>query len=227
MASRRNRPVEKPQIESKFLIYLAFLIILGALWLFLSIMGVDLGFLRVEGTDNLYILLGVAVLGLCAEVFADIRYTDAVFSFVDKRPSPLRYVPLLGIMTVFYPIYRIFSFVILAVGTLCTLAAFTPLISMFGVRFLLQAPGVFAITAFTCYSLYFILRGIATLRIKSKVVQLHDRLGGEGASGTSLLRGLFYLLPIARTLPMLQDANFIRTVKIMRLESKKQDQGEY
>ena len=227
MPSRRNKPVEKPQIESKFLVYIGLLVIFGSLGLFIFIMGADFGFFSIEGTDNPFILLGIVALGLGVEVFADIRYTNSIFSFTNKRPSPLRFVPILGIMTVYYPVYRKISLALLGIGTLCILIAFTPLIALFGITFMLQAPVVLATTAFICYSLYFILRGVATLKIKSKVVQLHNDLGGEGASGPSFLRGLFYFSPIARTLPMLQDANFIKTVELMKRDSQKQDRGEY
>ena len=227
MSNRRNKPVEKPQIESKFLVYIGLLVIFGSLGFFIFIMGADFGFFSIEGTDNPFILLGVAALGFAVEVFADIRYTNSIFSFTKKRPSPLRFVPMLGIMTIYYPIYRKISIALLGVGTLCILVAFTPLISLFGVAFMLQAPVALATTAFVCYSLYFVLRGVVTLKIKSKTVRLHNNLGGEGASGTSFLRGLFYFFPIARTLPMLQDANFIKTVELMKRESQKQDEGEY
>jgi len=227
MAKRRDKVVEKPQIESKFLVYIGFLTIFGALGFFIFIMGADFGFFSIEGTDNPFILLGIVVLGLWVEVFADVRYTNAIFSFTNKRSNPLRFIPILGIMTVYYPIYRKLSLVLLVVGILAIIVAFTPLIGLFGITFLLEAPMILATMAFICFSSYFILRGIATIKIKSKVVDLHNKLGGEGASGTTFLRGLFYFFPIARTLPMLQDASFIKTVELMKRDSQKQDQGEY
>jgi len=225
--SRRNKSVEKPQIEGKFLVYIGLLVIFGSLVFFIFLMGADFGFFSIQSRSNPFILLGLAGLGLATEVFADIRYTNSIFRLANKKPSPLRFIPMFGIMTVYYPIERMISLVLLGVGVLCVLIAFTPLISLFGVNFLLQAPFILATTAFICFSLYFILRGVATLKIKTKVVQLHNKLGGYGASGPTFLRGLLYFLPIARTLPMLQDANFIRTVDIMKIQTQKQNEGEY
>jgi len=227
MAKRNDKVTEKPQIESKFLIYIGLLLIFGSLAFFIFIMGADFGFFSIEGTNNPFILLGIAGLGLAVEYFADLKYTASIFSFTGKKANPLRLIPLFGIMTIYYPVYRKVSFVLLAVGVLALLIAFTPLIGMFGINFLMQGPMILATIAFICFSSYFILRGVATVKLKRKVVTLHDQLGGEGASGTSFLRGLFYFLPIGRTLPMLQDANFITTVELMKRESQKQDQGEY
>jgi len=227
MAKRRNKVVEKPQIESKFLIYIALLAIFGSLGLFVFIMGADFGIFSIEGTNNPFLLLGIAGLGLVVEAFADVRYANSLFRFTNKNANPFRFIPIFGIMTVYYPIHRKISLALLGIGTLALLIAFTPIISLFGVAFLVRGPFILSTVAFACFSLYFITRGVATIVIKSKVVALHNTLGGEGASGTTLLRGIFYFFPIARTLPMLQDANFVRTVELMRQESRKQDQGEY
>lgn len=227
MAKRKDRVTEKPQIEGKFLIYISLLLILGSLSVFIFILGADFGFFSFGGTDNPFTLLWIAGVGLGAEYFSDLKYTASLFDFTGKKANPLRYVPLLGIVTIYYPIHRKISYLLLAVGALASLIAFTPLVGVFGVNFLVQAPVVLATIAFICVSLYIILRGVVTIRLKGKMVQLHDRLGGEGASGTSFLRGLFYYLPIGRALPMLQDANFISTVHHMKQESQKQDQGEY
>ena len=227
MNRRRNQAPEKPKLESKFYIYIAFLFIFGLLALFLFIFGVDFGFFSREGTNNTFVLIGFIAIGFLVEYYSDIKYINSIFTFVKKSPSPLRFIPIIGILTIFYPIYKKIGYALLGVGILCVLIATTPLIFILGERFLIEGPTTLAAVAFLCFSGFLVLRGVATVKMKEKLVKLHNDLGGEGASGTTFLRGLFYFLPIGRTMSMLQDANFISTVDLMKQDSQKQDEGEY
>lgn len=216
--ARKNVQQSKPRMEGKFYIYIGSFFMFGTLALFIAFMGLDLGFVRIGGAVNANLAPWVIVAALVMEFFVDIRYCHRLRMYMDEDASIFDYIPYVNTAVLFGGVTRLISLICTLVVLFCVLMVTTPLASVLPSSMVIDGVMVFLYIGIGAFVIFCCIRGWEHMTNKRVVTAQFNQLAESGAGGSlSLLRYMFYYLPIIRAMNILSDAQFMVTVKTMLL----------
>lgn len=228
---RQTKQVKKPVMEGKFYIYIFSGVFLGALILFVSMFGLDIGIISFEGFISFEMIPWILGVSFFIEYICDVRYCKRVRYFSDIEPSFLDFIPYVNSAALFTVPFKILSLIVLIILLLLTVLIFTPLNTLFSIKFLVSNGfNIFVYGIIGCLLTFITLRGIDQFKTKQDIVKAYiDLVGDEGAGNgmSRVFQSLGYFIPVFRITSLLQDSQFLLTVKYsLNLDNELESEGD-
>lgn len=218
-------------MEGKFYIYIFSGVFLGALILFVSMFGLDIGIVSFSGFLGFEMMPWVLGIAFLIEYFCDVRYCRRIRYFSDIKHSFLDYIPYVNSVALFTVPFKIASLISLIIATILALLIFTPLNMLFSVNFLItNGLNIFVYIIIGCVLVFIALRGIDQFKTKQDIIKEYINLVGDEGAGNGMSRtfqSLGYFVPIFRITSLLQDSQLLITVKhSIDLDSELESEGD-
>lgn len=216
-AKSKRQPVKTQKADgSSLIIYGSMGAVLLVLVLGIYTFGIDLGFVHLFGNPDVRVLYAGAIVCLVLAYLVDIVYVKSVRSFFKAGDTWQVYLPYINFVSTFTRNGRISSYVGLCIALLIALPAYTPLGRFFPVDYLIFVSGNSIWVILGLMVLYSGLRGYYALKFKRKAEDLFKKHISEsyGAGGNfNKVSYIIYFLPIIRSISLLTDLNFFRSVR--------------
>lgn len=214
-SKRQPQKVQKAD-NSSLMVYGAISAVLLVLVLGVYTFGIDLGFIHLFGTPDIRILYVGAVLCLVLSYLVDIFYIKTVRKFFNAGETWQMYIPYFNFSCTFDKKSSIATLIGGILIAVIALPAYTPLGRYLPVDYLVTISSKSIWIILILGAAYSVLRGIYALKFKRKAEELYKKHISESyGSGGSVnkVAYIIYFLPIIRSISLLTDINFLKSVK--------------
>lgn len=217
MAGRqRAKSVRESNVNQSMIIWVGIGAVIVVMALTFYAFGFDMGFVRVGGHMNTNGLLIGAGICIALSYLCDILFVKAVRNFFGASPTPLAYIPYVGMIALFDSWAVYLGWATVVVGVLVALGAFTSLGQFLPTDLIQTGYNNMAIAILVCMAVFTVIRGVYCLLVKRDAMklykeQINDSFGGGGS--LSLFSYAVYFIPIIRMISLYTDINLLKSIK--------------